>query len=83
MLILDEPPAGSPSSSQELADISLRDICRRVGDGDFHLVETAEGGFVCTNSLLNKFALGGSELSAEDAATLFLAGLDLSDATDK
>lgn len=27
-----------------LAGVSLRDICRRVGDNDFHFVETVNGG---------------------------------------
>ena len=66
-----------------LAGVSLRDLCRLVGDGELHLVETAEGGLVCTESLLNKFALGGGELSTEDAGTLFLPAADLSDTADK
>ena len=38
-----------------LAGVSLRDICRRVGGGDIHLIETTGGALVCTDSLL--FAL--------------------------
>ena len=40
-----------------LAGVSLRDICRRVGDNHLHFVETAGEGLVCTNSLLNKATL--------------------------
>ena len=67
----------------QLADISLRDLCRCVGAGDLHLVETGKGGLVCTNSLLNKFALGGGQLSAEGAGTLILPAADLSDTADQ
>lgn len=35
-----------------LAGVSLRDIYRRIGAGRVHLVETADGALVCTNSLL-------------------------------
>lgn len=82
-LCLMEVEMVSLEGAAQLADISLRDICRRVGDGDLHLVETAEGGLVCTNSLLNKFAVGGGELSAEDAGTRLLPAADLSDNADK
>jgi hypothetical protein len=80
---LKEVEMVSLEQAAQLADISLRDICRRVGDGDIHLVETAEGGLVCTNSLLNKFALGGGELSTEDAGTRCQPAADLSDTADQ
>ena len=35
-----------------LTGVSLSDLCRRVGDGDIHLVETANGSLVCAYSLL-------------------------------
>lgn len=35
-----------------LAGVSLRDICRRIGADHVHLVETADGALVCTDSLL-------------------------------
>ena len=35
-----------------LAGVSLRDICRRVGVDHIHLVETANAGFICLDSLL-------------------------------
>ena len=41
-----------------LAGVSLRDICRRVGDDHLHFVEIAGGGLVCTDSLLNRVSLG-------------------------
>ena len=37
-----------------LVGVSLRDICRRVGADDIHVVETANSGLVCLNSLLSK-----------------------------
>jgi hypothetical protein len=44
-----------------LANVSLRDICRRVGDGRLHFVETAQGGLVCLPSLLKEgFSKSGS-----------------------
>lgn len=80
---LKEVEMVSLEEAAQLADISLRDICRRVGDGDLHLVEIAEGGLVCTNSLLDKFALGGGELSIEGAGTLLLPAADLNDTADQ
>jgi hypothetical protein len=62
-----------------LAGVSLRDICRRVGDGEMHFIETANGGLVCTNSLLNKVSLGDAELNSDRADTLALPAADLSD----
>jgi hypothetical protein len=35
-----------------LAGVSLREICRRVGADHVHLIETADGALVCTDSLL-------------------------------
>lgn len=42
----------SPEEAALLAGVSLQDIRRRVGDGDIHFVETADGGLVCLASLL-------------------------------
>ena len=41
-----------PEEAVVLAGVSLPDIRRRVGDGDIHFVETADGGLVCLPSLL-------------------------------
>jgi hypothetical protein len=66
-----------------LAGVSLRDICRRVGAGHLHLVETSDGGLVCTNSLLNKASLGDGGLGSDGADTLALPAADPSDAADQ
>ena len=41
-----------PGEAVVLAGVSLPDILGRVGDGDIHFVETADGGLVCLPSLL-------------------------------
>jgi hypothetical protein len=66
-----------------LAGVSLRDICRRVGADHLHFVETAEGGFVCTSSLLNKVSSGDGGLNSDGADTLSLPAADPSDAADQ
>jgi hypothetical protein len=66
-----------------LAGVSLRDICRRVGADHLHFVETADGGLVCTNSLLNKASLGNGGLDSDGADTLLLPAPDLSDSDDQ
>jgi len=48
-----------------LAGVSPRDICRRVGAGRVHLVETADGALVCTDSLLNMVSLGDGGLNSD------------------
>jgi hypothetical protein len=63
-----------------LAGVSLREICRRAGADEVHLVETADGGLVCTNSLLNK--AGSVGLNSDGADTLSPPAADLSDAAD-
>ena len=50
-----------------LAGVSLRDICRRVGDGDIHMVETTCGALVCPASLLKRVALGDGGLNPDGA----------------
>lgn len=65
-----------------LAGVSLRDICRGVGADHLHFVETADGGLVCTNSLLNKASLGDGGLNSDGADTLSLPAADLSDDSD-
>jgi hypothetical protein len=66
-----------------LAGVSLRDICCRVGADHLHFVETADGGPVCTNSLLNKVSLGDGGLNSGGADTLSLPAAELSDAADQ
>jgi hypothetical protein len=66
-----------------LAGVSLRDICRRVGADHIHFFETADGGFVCTNSLLNKVSSGDGGLNSDGANTLLLPAADPSDAADQ
>ena len=66
-----------------LADVGLRDICRRVGDGDIHLVETADGTPVCLASLLNKVPLGDVGLDSDGADPLLLPPADPGDANDR
>jgi hypothetical protein len=66
-----------------LTGVSLRDICRRVGADDIHFFETADGGLVCTSSLLNKVSLGDGGLNSDGANTLLLPAADLSDAADQ
>ena len=66
-----------------LAGVSLRDICRRVGADHIHFVETADGGFVCTDSLLNKVSLGDGGLNSDGADTLRLPPADPSEAADQ
>ncbi|MGH9902508.1 MAG: hypothetical protein ACRD68_11935 [Pyrinomonadaceae bacterium] len=66
-----------------LAGISLRDICRRVVADDIHLVEAADGGLVCLNSLLNKFSLGDGGLNSDGADTPLLPPADLHDSADQ
>lgn len=41
-----------PEGALALAGVSLPDISRRLGDGDIHSVETADGALVCLPSLL-------------------------------
>jgi hypothetical protein len=52
-----------------LAGVSLRDICRRVCADDIHFVETANGGFICLNSLL-KEDLPGRQRTNSDGADI-------------
>ena len=52
-----------PEEAAVLAGVGLPDILGRAGDDDIHLVETADGGLVCLNSLLNK----GPELKGKGA----------------
>ena len=66
-----------------LAGVGLRDICRRVGDGDIHLIETADGTLVCLASLLNKVSLGDVGLNSDGADPLPLPPADPGDATDQ
>ena len=66
-----------------LAGVSLRDICRRVGADHLHFIETAHGGLVCTDSLLNKVPLGDGGLNSDGADTLSLPPADLSAAADQ
>jgi hypothetical protein len=63
-----------------LAGVSLRDICRRVGAEDIHLVETTNGALICLNSLLNKVSLGDGRLNSDGADIPSSASSDLSDA---
>lgn len=62
-----------------LAGVSLRDICRRVGDGETHFVETANGGLVCLPSLLNRLSLGDGGLNSDGAEIQSSPTSDLSD----
>jgi hypothetical protein len=66
-----------------LAGVSLRDICRSVGADRLHFVETPDGGFVCTDSLLNKASLNGGGLAADGADALLLPAADPSEAADQ
>ncbi len=72
----------TPEEAALLAGVSLRDICRRVSADHLHFVETADGGLVCTNSLLNKISLGDGGLNSGGADTLSLPAADLSDDSD-
>lgn len=49
---LKEVDTASIEQAALLTGISLRDICRRVGDDQLHFIETADGGLVCLPSLL-------------------------------
>jgi hypothetical protein len=66
-----------------LAGVSLRDICRRVGADRIHFVEAADGGLVCTNSLLNMVSLGDAGLNSDGADALRLPPADPSEAADR
>src|SRR5215207_2016508 len=66
-----------------LVGVGLRDICRRVGDGDIHLIETTGGARVCPASLLTKVSLGDGGLNSDGADTWSLPAPDLSDAADQ
>jgi len=63
-----------------LSGVSLRDICRRVGDGDIHFVETAAGGLVCLPSLLNEVSFADGGLNSDGGDTRRLLPADTSDA---
>jgi len=63
-----------------LSGVSLRDICRRVGDGDIHFVEAADGGLVCLPSLLNEVSFGDGGLNCDGGDTRCLLPADTSDA---
>ena len=66
-----------------LAGVSLRDICRRVGADHIHFVETADGDFVCTNSLLIMVSSGDGGLNSDGADALRLPPADPSEAADR
>ena len=64
---LKQVPTVSLEEAALLAGVGLRDICRRVGDGDIHLVETADGTPVCLASLLLEVSSGDGGLNSEGA----------------
>ena len=66
-----------------LAGVGLRDICRRVGDGRIHLVETADGTLVCLASLLNEVSSGDGGPNSEGADMLSLPPADPGDTADR
>lgn len=66
-----------------LVGVGLRDICRRVAADHTHLIETAGGVLVCTDSLLNRVSLGDGELNPGGADALPLPAADLSDTADQ
>ena len=59
-----------------LAGVSLRAICRQVGADHLHFIETADGGLVCTNSLLNGVSTDDEGLNSDSADTLSLPPLE-------
>jgi hypothetical protein len=79
-MCLKEVEMVSPEEAALLVGVSLLDICRRVGDGDIHFVETANGGLICLNSLLNKVPLGDGRLNPDCADIQSSTSSDLSDA---
>ena len=66
-----------------LAGVGLRDICRRVGDGDIHLIETTGGALVCPTSLLTKAFFGDGGLNSDGADRLSLPAADPGNAADQ
>ena len=63
-----------------MAGVNLRDICRGVGDGAIHFVETANGGFVCLPSLLDNASFGDTGQHSDGADIELSPPSDLSDA---